>query len=57
MGGSLLVMNHLVQENNDFCAQRQVARTTIRTLFQESDDWTPAKQHLLDEGLKEIVSC
>jgi hypothetical protein len=57
MAISIGVMQHLVQENNDFCQQRQVARTTIRTELMRRSDWTPEDQIILDHGLPEIVSC
>lgn len=58
ISGSVLVLNHLVQENNTFCAQRQVARSTIRTLFEtKTPAWSLEDQKFLDEGLAEIVSC
>ena len=55
--GSILVMNHLVQENNAFCQQRQAARSGIRLLFERDPDWEAEDQILLDQTLPEIVNC
>lgn len=57
ISASVLVMNHLVQENNAFCAQRSVARETIRTLFEHRSDWTVEDQQLMDKNLPVTVPC
>lgn len=58
VSASVLVMNHLVQENNTFCAQRQDARHTIRYFIEtKSLTWTEQDQKILDDGLAELVSC
>jgi hypothetical protein len=57
MGGSLAVMNHLVDESNATCTSRAASRVGLRAYLQVIDgDFTAEDQLLIDTYLP-VLTC
>ena len=57
MGGSLAVMNHLVNENNRTCTSLQSARDDLRLYLKESDEDFTAQDALLIDRYVPVLVC
>lgn len=55
MAGSVAVMYHLTQENNESCQSRAAARSVIRDYIAQLPDWDAADQTTLDLRLPPLT--
>ncbi len=57
MGGSLALINHLFDAQNESCVSRTKAREGLRLILVSDPAWTDAKQAVLDLNLPAKVGC
>lgn len=57
MAGSLALINHLFDAQQESCVSRTKARAALRVALASDPDWTDAKQAVLDLNLPTSVGC